>query len=133
MPLLLLSARTRKRKASNSVDESQREYGDSISELQGVAGYQRDPSDASSTIKRRSSSSAKAPRSVKRSSSLNVPELFVNRDNATGYSPQSSEHTELPAQDRFRNASFLSRSAILGDDFQGKSTLECQIHRVIET
>lgn len=33
-------------------------------------------------------------------------------------SPESSENTASPAQDRFRNASFLSRSAILGDDFQ---------------
>ena len=110
--------RSRKRKAGHSLDEGQREYEDSISALQSATTYQRNPSDASNTTKRRSSSSAKAPRLAQRSSSLNVPELFVNRDNATGYSPES-EHTESPAQDRFRNASFLSRSAILGEDFDG--------------
>ena len=87
--------------------------------MQGTSKYPPDSSDGSSAIaKRRSSSGAKPPRAIKRSSSVNVPELFVNRDNGTGISPESSEHTEPPVQDRFRNSSFLSRSAILGEDFQ---------------
>ena len=50
-------------------------------------------------------------------SSVSAPEVFVNRDTGSGISPDSTHSTESPSQDRFRNASFLSRSAILGDDF----------------
>jgi hypothetical protein len=112
--------RTRKRKAQSLDDSNNREYEDSVSSLQSVAKSHRDASDTSGGVaKRRSSSVTKPPRLVsQRSASVNVPELFVNRDNATAISPESSEHTASPAQDRFRNASFLSRSAILGDDFQ---------------
>ncbi len=45
----------------------------------------------------------------------------MNPHAAVGASPGSygsSEQAESPHQDRFRNASFISRSAILGDDFQ---------------
>ncbi len=40
------------------------------------------------------------------------------RERGGGHSPGSSDPTESPAQDLFRNASFISRSAILGNDFQ---------------
>ena len=111
--------RTRKRKPQ-SLDDGQREYDDSTSSIRGATKYQQDASDASgATAKRRSSSFIRTSRlTQQRSSSVNVPELFVNRDNGTGLSPESSEHTVSPAQDRFRSASFLSRSAILGEDFQ---------------
>ncbi|KAK5175714.1 uncharacterized protein LTR77_000853 [Saxophila tyrrhenica] len=108
--------RTRKRKAS-SLDEQH------TTPFNPPSNSNPEPSDASSTTSKRRSSVAKPgngpKRPAQRSNSVSVPELFVNRDSGrAGYSPQSSELTESPSQDRFRNASFISRSAILGDDFQ---------------
>ena len=115
-------ARTRKRKAQ-SLDEGQRVRDDGITSLSSASvsrGGQEISDGSSGASKRRMSNvgSTKPPRLLHSSSSVTVPELFVNRDAGAGISPESSEHTEPPAQDKFRNASFLSRSAILGDDFQ---------------
>ena len=113
-------ARTRKRKA-HSIDEGQRGREDhAASQSSGNAsGSRPEASDLSNGASKRrmsSISSTKPHRALQRTGSVSVPELFVNRDSGTGFSPESSEHTE--PQDRFRNASFLSRSAILGEDFQ---------------
>ena len=112
-------SRTRKRKA-HSLDESQREYDDSVPSLPSPSASRnrQDASDASSVV-------SKKP--VHRSSSVSVPELFVNRDSGTGVSPESSEHVDAPAQDRFRNASFISRSAILGNDFQNIDHIHTEV------
>jgi hypothetical protein len=61
---------------------------------------------------------AKPRQQIQRSSSVSESALFVRPYPGTSTSPGSSEQTESPAQDRFRNASFISRSAILGDDFR---------------
>lgn len=112
--------RTRKRKAS-SLGENGRQQGSDATTVPAQIPADRDaPNGSSNNSKRHTSSTAATgpPKLPQRSSSVSVPELFVNHDSTLEYSPGSSEQTDTTAHDRFRNASFISRSAILGEDFQ---------------
>ena len=113
-------ARSRKRKA-HSIDEGRRNDTGSDRSAQSppTSRSGKGGGDASDIVsRRRLSSYASDSRPLQRSSSVSVPGLFVNRETGSWFPPDSSELIESPTQDRFRNASFLSRSAILGDDFQ---------------
>ena len=113
--------RTRKRKAQSLSDGQHGGYEKPGSiESPNAHSRKHDTSDASSTTSNQQMSnidSSKPWRAIQRSNSVSVP-LFVNRGNGSDVSPTNSGHTDPASQDKFRNKSYLSRSAILGNDFQ---------------
>lgn len=56
-----------------------------------------------------------AERTVRRTNSVSVPDLFISRETQHERSPEGLTQLKSPTQTR--NASYLSRSAILGDEF----------------
>lgn len=107
--------RTRKRKVQPS-DDGRSEWSEAYHAVK-TSSVRSNHVSPEKARRRSANDGANSARSVKRANSIAVPGLFVNTQstNTNEYSPESAAHSETPSH--ARHASYLSRSAVLGDEF----------------